>query len=177
MYAWQHDESKHGPPEESIPCQLQRLFARLQLSTRMAVDTTDLTRSFGWAAADACRQQDVQELLHVLFDALDRCVAAQAVAAVAADTLTRARNFPCSVASAVGSSAGASLTSMFAGTLVDSLQSTECAHARSRVDPFLDVKLNSIGCGTVEAALRQFTTPEELVCSLCCAECAYPLCA
>lgn len=75
VYAWQHDESKHGPPEESIPCQLQRLFARLQLSTRMAVDTTDLTRSFGWAAADACRQQDVQELLHVLFDALDRCVA------------------------------------------------------------------------------------------------------
>ena len=65
---------------------------------------------------------------------------------------------------------------MFAGTLVDSLQSTECAHARSRVDPFLDVKLNSIGCGTVEAALRQFTTPEELVCSLCCAECAHRDC-
>ena len=75
VYAWRHDEATHGPAEESIPAQLQRLFARLQLSNRMAVDTTALTKSFGWVAADACRQQDVQELLHVLFDALDRYIA------------------------------------------------------------------------------------------------------
>lgn len=37
-----------------------------------AVETTDLTKSFGWERADAFRQHDVQELLRVLFDALEQ---------------------------------------------------------------------------------------------------------
>ena len=52
---------------------------------------------------------------------------------------------------------------MFAGSLVDSLQSTECAHKRERTDPFLDVKLRVTGCATVEESLATFTSPEELV--------------
>jgi hypothetical protein len=58
----------------SIPLQLQRLFAALCLSDQHSVSTVELTRSFGWRAQDVGQQQDVQELLHVLFDALsDRC--------------------------------------------------------------------------------------------------------
>lgn len=74
VYEWKYDPDLHGSREECIPLQLQRLFTSLQHSRRMAVDTTALTTSFGWAAADACRQQDVTELMNVLFHALDKCV-------------------------------------------------------------------------------------------------------
>lgn len=36
-----------------------------------AIDTRELTQSFGWSAADAFEQHDVLELLHVLVDALE----------------------------------------------------------------------------------------------------------
>ena len=62
---------KDGVVEECIPLQLQRLFARLQLSARGAVGTSELTQSFGWTAAQSFRQHDVQELCRVLFDALE----------------------------------------------------------------------------------------------------------
>ena len=42
------------------------------MSDLRAVKTKDLTKSFGWTDADAFTQHDVQELLRVLFDALER---------------------------------------------------------------------------------------------------------
>lgn len=67
------DKPAQDPKEaRSIPLQLQKLFARLQLSDLRAVKTKDLTKSFGWTDADAFTQHDVQELLRVLFDALER---------------------------------------------------------------------------------------------------------
>ena len=38
--------------EEDIPWQLALLFARLAASERRAVDTTQLTRAFGWGSAE-----------------------------------------------------------------------------------------------------------------------------
>ena len=57
---------------ECIPYQLQKLFIQLQTSKDRAVSTTAITRSFGWTRADAFQQHDVQELLRVLFDALEQ---------------------------------------------------------------------------------------------------------
>ncbi|EDO28095.1 predicted protein, partial [Nematostella vectensis] len=54
-----------------IPSQLQKLFLKLQTSTKRAVETTDLTRSFGWDSSEAWQQHDVQELCRVMFDALE----------------------------------------------------------------------------------------------------------
>lgn len=54
-----------------ISRELQRVFVQLQTSKAQAVDTKDLTGSFGWTQADAFMQHDVQELLRVLFDALE----------------------------------------------------------------------------------------------------------
>lgn len=51
--------------------ELQRLFARLQIGLRPFVDTKALTGSFGWAETDGFEQQDVQELMRVLFEAID----------------------------------------------------------------------------------------------------------
>jgi hypothetical protein len=50
------------PKARTIPIELQRLFARLQLSAANAVSTEGLTRSFGWIGREASVQHDVQEL-------------------------------------------------------------------------------------------------------------------
>jgi hypothetical protein len=36
-----------------------------------AIDTRELTQSFGWSAADAFEQHDVLECVHVLIEALE----------------------------------------------------------------------------------------------------------
>ncbi|CCW69395.1 unnamed protein product [Phytomonas sp. Hart1] len=58
----------HGT--KSIPYALQRLFCMLQTETE-AVNTTELTESFGWSEADSFIQHDVHELTHVLLDNLE----------------------------------------------------------------------------------------------------------
>ena len=71
MFKWKYDPAKDGEEEFCIPLQLQKLFGYLQLSSTKAVDTVALTRSFGWEGSEVFQQQDVQELLRVMFDALE----------------------------------------------------------------------------------------------------------
>ena len=56
----------------SIPYQLQRLFAQLELTKRKAVNTKALTRSFGWTQNDAFMQQDAQVRFVVSVHMIDR---------------------------------------------------------------------------------------------------------
>ena len=72
VLGFQHDPAVHGSVAGSIPAQLQRLFARLWLSSRPYISTKPLTRSFGWGAAEGFQQHDVQELLVQVLDALER---------------------------------------------------------------------------------------------------------
>jgi hypothetical protein len=44
----------------------------LQTSSKSAVETTELTRSFGWDSSEAWQQHDIQELCRVMFDALEQ---------------------------------------------------------------------------------------------------------
>ena len=46
--------------KDFIPYQLQRLFLQLQFSQERAVETTAITKSFGWDRADSFQQHDVQ---------------------------------------------------------------------------------------------------------------------
>ena len=62
--------NKFGSKKDCIPFQLEKLFARLQLKLRPAEETNDLITSFGWTQAQASEQNDIQELYHVLFDAI-----------------------------------------------------------------------------------------------------------
>lgn len=65
-----YDYNKYGPKKDCIPYQLQKLFARLQLKLRSSEETIPLTTSFGWTSVQVSEQNDIQELCHVLFDAL-----------------------------------------------------------------------------------------------------------
>ena len=65
-----YNYNTYGPKKDCIPFQIQKLFARLQLKLRSAEETNDLITSFGWTQAQASEQNDIQELYHVLFDAI-----------------------------------------------------------------------------------------------------------
>ena len=71
VFKWKYDPVKDGEEEHCIPLQLQKLFGYLQLSSMKAVDTVALTKSFGWEGSEVFQQQDVQELMRVMFDALE----------------------------------------------------------------------------------------------------------
>lgn len=73
LYNWQYTPDRDPPREECIPYQLQRLFCQMQLMESAAAETDSLTKSFGWAAGDQFQQQDAEELLTKLTDALETC--------------------------------------------------------------------------------------------------------
>lgn len=52
--------------------QLQKLFASLQIGKLPYASTTGLTSSFGWTNSQSYEQQDVQEFMRVLFDAIEQ---------------------------------------------------------------------------------------------------------
>ncbi|ESL10798.1 ubiquitin hydrolase [Trypanosoma rangeli SC58] len=56
--------------KKSIPYALQRLFCLLQRGNE-AVDTTELTESFGWSSTDSFIQHDVHEMTYKLLDNLE----------------------------------------------------------------------------------------------------------
>jgi len=71
IYRLKHD-AKHGKKEESIPFQLQFLFTKLQLFDSLSVETTSLTRSFGWTHSESFQQHDVQEFCRVFLTQLKK---------------------------------------------------------------------------------------------------------
>ena len=100
LFSWKYEPEVHGEATDCIPRQLQALFARLALTNRGAVDTVALTKSFGWTQSDsfkagvamtrssmssivimrfAVQQHDVQELMRVLFTALEEKLSATVI--------------------------------------------------------------------------------------------------
>ncbi|KAL5010194.1 hypothetical protein ScPMuIL_012499 [Solemya velum] len=141
IYRWEFD----GIEEEkakSIPYQLQKLFLLLQTSKRRAVETTDLTQSFGWDSSEVWHQHDVQELCRVMFDALE----VKWKNTVQADLINQ----------------------LYQGKLKDYVKCLECHNESARLDTFLDIPLVIRPFGeekvykSVEEALRAFVQPEIL---------------
>jgi hypothetical protein len=107
------EEFKAQREKKSIPRQLQKLFAHLQLSDSRAIDTKSLTKSFGWTDADAFTQHDVQELCRVLFDALEKAFKG-----------TKQENL---------------INQLYEGTMKDYVKCMECGYESARSDKYLDI--------------------------------------
>lgn len=60
LYRWEYNPETDPAEQDSIPLQLQRLFALLQFGHVSSAETTDLTKSFDWDTTDGFRQHDVQ---------------------------------------------------------------------------------------------------------------------
>ncbi|XP_061422799.1 ubiquitin carboxyl-terminal hydrolase 47 isoform X2 [Lethenteron reissneri] len=141
LYKWEFDGSEEEG-DKSIPFQLQRLFVQLQTSRKRAVETTDLTRSFGWDSSEAWQQHDVQELCRVMFDALEQKW-----------KNTEQANL---------------INVLYQGQLKDYVRCLECGHESSRLDTYLDIPLairpfgSNQAYSSVEEALQAFVQPETL---------------
>ncbi|XP_029701551.1 ubiquitin carboxyl-terminal hydrolase 47 isoform X5 [Takifugu rubripes] len=141
LYNWEFEESEEDPVT-SIPYQLQRLFVLLQTSKKRAIETTDVTRSFGWDSSEAWQQHDVQELCRVMFDALEQ----KWKQTVQADLINQ----------------------LYQGKLKDYVRCLECGYESWRIDTYLDIPLvirpfgASQAYGSVEEALQAFIQPETL---------------
>ena len=122
LYQWQWREGGDSK-EMSIPYQLQKLFANLQTADKRAVETTELTHSVGWTAADAFQQHDVNELFNILCDSLEN-------------------NFR-------GTHRAGVIASLFQGKEKDYLRCLECGHENSREEVFNSVLVPvSLSLGT-----------------------------
>ena len=64
FYSWEFEESEEDQVS-SIPYQLQRLFVLLQTSKKRAIETTDVTRSFGWDSSEGecCTKRNHHEAI------------------------------------------------------------------------------------------------------------------
>ncbi|VVC39387.1 Hypothetical protein CINCED_3A016381 [Cinara cedri] len=142
LYKWKFDFTTNNDESKSIPFQLQKLFLNLQTSPRHSVETTELTRSFGWDSSEAWQQHDVQELCRVMFDALEQ----EFKNTTHVDLINQ----------------------LYQGKMIDYVKCQECGIEKFREDTFLDIPLpirpfgntNSYGC--ITDALNGFIQPEIL---------------
>ncbi|KYM95785.1 Ubiquitin carboxyl-terminal hydrolase 64E [Cyphomyrmex costatus] len=142
LYNWEYIDSLEKDEALSIPYQLQKLFLNLQTSTRSAVETTSLTKSFGWDSTEAWQQHDIQELCRVMFDALEQ----KFKNTEQADLINR----------------------LYEGKMTDYVKCLECGTEKSREDTFLDIPLpvrpfgSNVAYNSVEEAIRAFVQYETL---------------
>lgn len=127
---------------KSIPFQLRQLFAKLQLSDLRSVSTKGLTKSFGWTDAEAFTQHDVQELLRVLFDALEQAWE--------------------------GTPQHSLINDLYQGAVLDYVKCSACGYKSARRDTYLDIQLTVKPFGattavkSIEEALDKYVQPEVL---------------
>lgn len=102
-------------PNDSVALALQRIFYQLQYSEE-PLDTTELTKSFGWDTGDAFTQHDVQELNRILMDRLE--------------------------ARMKGTIADNSLNNTFVGKMKSYIKCINVDYESSRSEDFWDIQLN-----------------------------------
>jgi ubiquitin carboxyl-terminal hydrolase 47 len=142
IYRWQYTGSDVDGAM-CIPYQLQRLFLKLQTSQRRSVETTDITRSFGWDSNEAWQQHDIQELCRAMFDALEKTW----------ENTTQANL----------------INELYEGKMKDCVQCLQCGAESSRTVSYLDIQLpvrrfgaTTEAYGSVTEALKAFCSPEIL---------------
>ncbi|KAG7189796.1 hypothetical protein KM043_017456 [Ampulex compressa] len=142
LYNWEYVDGSEKDEANSIPYQLQKLFLNLQTSKKSAVETTALTKSFGWDSTEAWQQHDIQELCRVMFDALEQ----KFKNTEQADLINR----------------------LYEGKMIDYVKCLECGTEKSREDTFLDIPLpvrpfgSNVAYNSVEEAIRAFVQYETL---------------
>lgn len=142
LYNWEYSDGSDKDQSTSIPYQLQKLFLSLQTSTKPAVETTSLTKSFGWDSSEAWQQHDIQELCRVMFDALEKKF-----------KNTEHSNL---------------INRLYEGKMIDYVKCLNCKTEKTREDTFLDIPLplrsfdSTTAYESVEEALNAFVKYETL---------------
>jgi len=138
---WNFQENLHGNREDSIPFQIQKLFARLQLKYFEIESTENLTKSFQWSSQQLMEQHDIQELCRVLFEAIENSF------------LDSEQNF---------------INDLYSGDTDSIVRCLECGYQSKRKDRFLDISLpvrnefDKIYNSSLEMALVNMLREEKL---------------
>ena len=140
IYNWRYDKEIHGSTHDSIPYQLQKLFASLQTGDAPYGDTKDLIQSFHWDSNESFEQNDIQEFWRVLFEAIELSSEA------------------CSKY----------ISQIFSGYFEGYIKCTKCNRESSRDEKYQDIQLtivdeeHKVVNRSIESSLIHFLQPEVL---------------
>lgn len=98
------------------------------------MDTTELTKSFGWDNSDVFTQQDIQELNRILMDNLE----------------TRMK----------GTEVEGFLSSLFVGKTKTYIRCINVEYASERIEDFWDLQLNVRGCKNLDESFKNYIEVE-----------------
>ncbi|KAJ2719750.1 ubiquitin-specific protease ubp15 [Coemansia sp. Benny D115] len=127
--------TQNDDPKKSVALALQRVFYNLEVSAE-PVDTTELTKSFGWDSLDSFMQHDVQEFNRVLQDSLE----------------TKMK----------GTAVDGALAKLFGGTMKSYIRCVNIDYESSRKESFYDISLNVKGCKTLRDSFVNYCEVEML---------------
>ncbi|KAJ1742827.1 ubiquitin-specific protease ubp15 [Coemansia sp. RSA 989] len=127
--------TENDDPKRSVALALQRVFYNLQDSDE-AVDTTELTKSFGWDSLESFMQHDVQEFNRVLQDNLE----------------TKMK----------GTVVDGAMARLFEGKMKSYIRCVNVDYESSRVENYYDISLNVKGCATLRDSFANYCEVEML---------------
>ncbi|KAL4466890.1 hypothetical protein ABPG74_010487 [Tetrahymena malaccensis] len=125
--------------EKSIPIQIQKLFALLQIKKDKKISTQDLIKSFGWTSGEAFQQHDSQEFIRILFEAIDNTFKIKFI------------------------------NELYQGNMVNYVKCLNCQNESLREEQFLDIQLTikndfeNIKNESIDEAFVNLMRPEQLV--------------
>ncbi|KAG0675211.1 hypothetical protein C6P40_001857 [Pichia californica] len=128
-----YEEYKRQPKTVSLA--LQRIFYKLQTSN-VAINSLELTHSFGWTTADAFTQHDVQELNRILMDRLE----------------TKMK----------GTEIDGCLNNIFVGKMNSFIRCINVDYESSRTEDFWDIQLNVKGLKNIQESFENYVELEIL---------------
>jgi ubiquitin carboxyl-terminal hydrolase 7 len=127
--------SEYRRQEKSVSLALQRIFYKLQTSA-VAINSLELTDSFGWTTADAFTQHDVQELNRILMDRLENKMK--------------------------GTEIDGCLSNIFVGKMSSFIRCINVDYESSRTEDFWDIQLNVKGMKTIQDSFANYIELEIL---------------
>ncbi|RGB42717.1 cysteine proteinase [Rhizophagus diaphanus] len=122
-------------PIKSVSLALQRVFYQLQTSNT-PVETTELTKSFGWDLIDSFIEHDALEFNRVLQDNIEGKMK--------------------------GTKADGAITKLFVGKMKSYIKCFNVNYESSRVEDFYDIQLNVKGCKTLRDSFKDYIQEEIL---------------
>lgn len=128
-----YEEYKQQPKTVSLA--LQRIFYKLQTSN-VAINSLELTDSFGWTTADAFTQHDVQELNRILMDRLENKMK--------------------------GTDIDGCLNNIFVGKMSSFIRCIDVDYESSRTEDFWDIQLNVKGLKNIQESFENYVELEIL---------------
>ncbi|KAL4510068.1 hypothetical protein ABPG72_010261 [Tetrahymena utriculariae] len=133
------DVDKVKQIEKSIPIQIQKLFALLQIKKDKKISTQGLIKSFGWTSGEAFQQHDSQEFIRILFEAIDNTFKIKFI------------------------------NELYQGNMVNYVKCLNCQNESLREEQFLDIQLTikndfeNIKNESIDEAFVNLMRPEQLI--------------